>query len=153
MLHKSHLVLSFIRYVAWVTLRFVTLHCTPHYIIFCRPSQGVRSKSLTMGKLGTTLLPSTCSSIIPRRPSQLSARLSSTRGTAGRPGPTMGRLLPRLAMACQLPELSKRQALAYWCLLMISAVGLACACQSWFDCADCFLERQCCNALPAARAL
>lgn len=66
-----------------------------------------------MAKPGTTLPPSTSSFSIPPRPSWPSVKLSSTRGTAGRPGPTMGKLLPRQATTCLLSELSKRQDFAH----------------------------------------
>ena len=63
-----------------------------------------------MARPGTTLQPSTCSCNTPLKPSQRSARQSSSTVTAGRPGPTMVTLLPRQAMACLLPELCRRQA-------------------------------------------
>lgn len=77
---------------------------------WCRPLPGVLTRSPTMARPGTTLLPSICSCSTPLKPSQRSVRQSNTIVTAGRPGPTMGRLLPRLAMACLLPELCRRQA-------------------------------------------
>lgn len=79
----------------------------------CRLSQDAHNRSLTTAKPGTTLPPSTFSFSIHSRPSQPSVKLSSTRGIAGRPGPTMGKLLPRQATTCLLSELSKRQDFAH----------------------------------------
>ena len=87
----------------------------------CRLSPGVLTRSLTMARPGTTLLPSTCSCTTPLKPSQRSVKQSNTTAIAGRPGPIMGMLLHRLAMACLLPELCKRQ---------VPAFQLSCQCAS-----------------------